>query len=338
MARPTPAADGFRMPAEHARHERTLMAWPCRRELWGGELARAHAEFAGVANAIAAFEPVTMVCAVPEDAAAARAALTGDVEVVELPLDDSWLRDSGPIFVLGGEARAAVHFGFNAWGEKFHPYDKDSAIGGILGARLGDEVYRAPFVLEGGSVAVDGRGTLVTTEQCLLHPNRNPGMSREEIEQGLEDFLGVDHVVWLGRGLVEDRDTDGHVDLIASFTAAGRVLLQQRPPGDPDHEPMAENRERARAGGLDVIPFEPLVRATVAGEPVIHSYLNLYVANGGVIVPTAGDEQDAGALEAIARAYPEREVVGVPGLTIAFGGGGPHCITQQVPAAAAASA
>jgi agmatine deiminase len=331
----TPAADGFRMPAEHAPHERTLMAWPCRRELWKGEIERARAEHAAVANAIAAFEPVTMVCASPEDAAAARAALANAADVVQLPIDDSWLRDSGPIFVVGRDgARAAVHFGFNAWGEKFHPYDRDAAIGGILGARHADEVYRAPFVLEGGSVCVDGLGTVVTTEQCLLHPNRNPGMSREEIGQGLQDHLGADRVVWLGRGLVEDRDTDGHVDLIAAFTAGGAMLLQTRPPGDPDHEPMADNHERATAAGLDVIAFEPLARGTVAGQEVVHSYLNLYVANRCVVVPTAGDEQDAAALEAIAGAYPEREVVGVPGLTLAFGGGGPHCITQQVPAAA----
>jgi agmatine deiminase len=331
----TPAADGFRMPAEHAPHERTLMAWPCRAELWGGELERARAEHAGVANAIAAFEPVTMVCGSPQDAAAARAALTGAAEVVELPIDDSWLRDSGPIFLLGhAGARAAVHFGFNAWGEKFHPYDRDAAIGGILGARGGDEVYAAPFVLEGGSIAVDGLGTVVTTEECLLNPNRNPGMSREEVAGGLEDYLGADRVVWLGRGLVEDRDTDGHVDLIAAFTAGGALLLQTRPPGDPDHEPMADNHERATGAGLEVIAFEPLARATVAEQEVVHSYLNLYVANGCVVVPTAGDEQDEAALAAIARAYPEREVIGVPGLTIAFGGGGPHCITQQVPAAA----
>jgi agmatine deiminase len=329
-----PAADGFRMPAEHAPHERTLMAWPCRAELWGAEIERARAEYAAVANAVAAFEPVTMVCGSAQDAAAARAALTAAAEVVELPIDDSWLRDSGPIFVLGqGGARAAVHFGFNAWGEKFHPYDRDAAIGGVLGARAGDEVYRAPFVLEGGSVTTDGLGTLVTTEQCLLHPNRNPEMTREQLEEGLQDFLGTDRVVWLGRGLVEDRDTDGHVDLIAAFAADGRLLLQSRPPGDPDHEAMADNHERAAAAGLDVIAFEPLARGAVAGQDVVHSYLNLYLANGAVVVPTAGDEQDAGALEAIGSAYPEREVVGVPGLTIAFGGGGPHCITQQVPLA-----
>jgi agmatine deiminase len=321
------------MPAEWAPHERTLMAWPCRAELWGSQLAQARRDHAEVINAIAAFEPVTLV-ARPADARAARAAVAGSVEVLEHAIDDSWLRDSGPIFVLDAAgARTGVHFRFNGWGEKFTPHDADEETGGWLIEHLGDPQVTAELVLEGGSIAVDGEGTLLTTEQCLLNPNRNPGWSRESIEERLREHLGAERVVWLGHGLVEDRDTDGHVDLIAAFAADGRLLLQSRPPGDPDHEAMADNHERAAAAGLDVIAFEPLARGAVAGQDVVHSYLNLYLANGAVVVPTAGDEQDAGALEAIAGAYPEREVVAVPGLTIAFGGGGPHCITQQVPLA-----
>jgi agmatine deiminase len=333
----TPAADGLTMPPEFAQHEKTLMAWPCRRDLWVGELAQAKREYADVANAIAVFEPVTMVAATAQDAAEARAALTGDVDVVEIPIDDSWLRDSGPIFVVDDvdapRRRAGVHFGFNAWGQKFPPWDRDAEIGGVLAARVGDDVRRAPLILEGGSIAVDGAGTLVTTEQCLLHPNRNPSLSREEIEGHLRDWLGAQRVVWLGDGLVEDRDTDGHVDLIAVFTAPGRLLLQSAPPGNPNHEAMAENRERAVAAGLEVIDFPPLAYATVGGEEVVASYLNLYVGNGFVVVPTAGQpDSDDEALRGIADAFAGREVVGVPAATIAFGGGGPHCITQQVPA------
>src|SRR5205809_6878000 len=227
LAVTTPAADGFRMPAEWAPHERTLMAWPCRLELWGAQLARAREDDAAVANAIAQFEPVTMVCPSEQAAAEARRALTANVEVVELPIDDSWLRDNGPIFVLGpSEQRAGVHFAFNAWGGKFAPWDRDAAVGAALVERLGDPLYRAPFVLEGGSVGVDGEGTLITTEQCLLHPNRNPNLDRAQIEAGLRDYLGVQRIVWLDRGLAEDRDTDGHVDLIAAFVRPGQVLLQ----------------------------------------------------------------------------------------------------------------
>jgi agmatine deiminase len=285
---------------------------------------------------VAAFEPLTMICATAQDAAEARAALTADVEVLELAIDDSWLRDSGPIFVLDDDGRrAGVHFGFNSWGEKFRPYDADAAVGGLLIERLGDRRYEAPFVLEGGSVAVDGEGTLLTTEECLLNPNRNPTMTREEIEQGLRDHLGVERVVWLGQGLAEDKDTDGHVDLIAAFTRPGEVLLQSTPPGTPSSERMADNRSRLTAAGLDVVDFPIFPMLEVGGEEVAVGHLNFYLCNGAAIVPVAGVASDAEALERIGAAYPDREVVGVPGGVIAFGGGGPHCITQQVPVARA---
>jgi agmatine deiminase len=330
---PTPAAAGYAMPAEWERHERTLMAWPCRASMWRSQLGVAKAQYAGVANAIAAFEPVTMVCASPADAAEARAALAAGVEIAELPIDDSWLRDSGPIFVLDERGRrAGVHFGFNAWGEKFAPWDRDAEVGGRLVELVGDPVFRAPLILEGGSLTVDGAGVLVTTEQCLLHPSRNPSMDAERIAGYLRDWLGVRDVVWLGLGLVEDQDTDGHVDLIAAFTAPGTLLLQSCPPGDPNHEAMLENAERARAAGLQLVDFPLLARPTVAGEQIGASYMNFTIVNGAVVVPTAGAATDAEALERIAAAYPAHEVVGVPGEVIAWGGGGPHCITQQVPA------
>jgi agmatine deiminase len=328
------AKRGLAMPGEFAPHERTLMAWPCRLELWGDELEAAKREYAGVANAIAAFERVTMVCASKADVEAAKAALAANVEIIELPLDDSWLRDSGPCFVTGpGWAREGVCFGFNAWGEKFQGWERDDAVAAKLAAHVGDEAIVAPLILEGGSIAVDGAGMLVTTEQCLLHPSRNPSLDREQIATLLCGHLGVHDVVWLGKGLVEDRDTDGHVDLIATFLAPGRLLLQQVPAGDPNHEAMLENAQRARDAGLEVVPFEPLARIEVAGDPVGLSYLNAYVCNGAVVVPLAGvPGVDEAALARMAEVWPGREVVGVPGSTIAFGGGGPHCITQQVPA------
>jgi agmatine deiminase len=334
----TPAQQGLTMPPEWAPHERTLMAWPCRRELWGGQMDAAKAESAGVANAVAAFEPVTMVAANAADAAEARAACAAAVDILELPIDDSWMRDSGPIFVVDDPARptrrAGVHFGFNAWGNKFDGYANDALVGGLLAERLGD-VVTAPMILEGGSIVVDGTGTLVTTEQCLLHPNRNPGLTRERIEEYLRDFLGVTRIVWLRQGLVEDRDTDGHVDLIAAFLAPGRLLLQSTAPGTPNHDNMAENRRIAEAAGLEVVDFPVLAYATVDGEEIVASYLNLYMGDRFVVVPTAGQpELDEEALARLREAFPGQEVVGVPGVTHAFGGGGPHCITQQVPALA----
>lgn len=320
------------MPAEWAPHERTLMAWPRRFELWHDALDEARQAHAAVADAIAAFEPVTMV-ADPEDAADARARCPAGVDVVELPIDDSWLRDSGPVYVRGPDgARVAVHFGFNAWGGKFPPWDRDAQVGALIAQRLGDEVVEAPFVLEGGSISVDGEGTLMTTEQCLLNPNRNPDLDREEIERALGDHLGVERVVWLGKGLAEDLDTDGHVDLVCAFTAPGEVLLQSAPPGSPDHEPMEDNRRRLEDADMAVRRLDPLPEVEVHGMRVAVSHMNFYLCNGAVIVPVAGVESDAEALATIGAAYPGREVVGVPGAVLAYGGGGPHCITQQVPA------
>ena len=244
------------MPAEWAPHERTIMGWPCRRELWGDQLDHAKADYAATANAVAAFEPLTMVCASAQDAAEARAALTGDVEVVELAIDDSWLRDSGPIFVLDDDGRrAGVHFGFNSWGEKFTPYDGDAAVGGLLIDRLGDRRYEAPFVLEGGSVAVDGEGTLLTTEQCLLHPNRNPAMTREEIEQGLRDFLGAERVVWLGpgpgRGQGHRRPRRPHRRLHAPRRGAAAEHAARHPEQRAHgRQPLAPDRRGPRGGRL----------------------------------------------------------------------------------------
>lgn len=328
------------MPAEWAPHERTLMTWPCRAAMWGDLLPAAKEQYAGVANAIAAFEPVTMVAASASDAAEARAALTATgVEILELPADDSWLRDNGPAFVLSedGRRRRGVCFDFNAWGEKFTPYDKDRALTRLLAERMGDEAVDVPMVLEGGSFGVDGAGTLITTEQCLLHRNRNPGLDRGQVEQHLREALGVERVVWLGDGLLEDLDTDGHVDLIAAFTRPGQVLLQQVPEDNPNVAAMAENRRRLEAAGIEVLPFPILPYVEVGGETVAVSHMNFYLCNGAVIVPVAGAPTDGHVLATIASAYPGREVVGVPGEVIAAGGGGPHCITQQVPATAPAA-
>jgi agmatine deiminase len=308
------------------------MGWPCRAGLWGETLAQARADYAAVANAVAAFEPVTMIANAGEEAAGARSACGAGVEIVELGLDDSWLRDCGPIYVYDdSDERLAVHFAFNAWGEKFPPWDRDAAVGRLVAERLGDRVLESPMILEGGSILTDGQGTLLTTEQCLLHPNRNPSMSREEIESELRARLGVTRIVWLGMGLLEDRDTDGHVDLIAAFTAPGHVLLQTVAQDNPNAANCAENRRRLTDAGIAVTELPVLSYAEVAGERVAVGQLNFYICNGAVIVPVAGADNDGRALEVIGAAYPGREILTVPGPVIAYGGGGPHCITQQVP-------
>jgi agmatine deiminase len=329
------------MPAEWSEHELTLMAWPVRLELWRDRLAEAKAEYATVARAIAAFEPVLMVVA-EGGAQEVRDACGSGVAVIELPIDDSWMRDSGPIFVTGsGGRRAGVDFRFNGWGEKFAPYDRDDAMSEPLLAHLGIDRLPADLVLEGGSITVDGEGTLIATEQCLLHPSRNPSLSRAEIEERLREHLGVQEVIWIAHGLLEDHDTDGHVDNVAQFVAPGVVLVQTvDDPSDPNHEPMAENAERLRAARdargrpLEVIELGVLPRSTVRGEPGVVPYVNLYVANRVVVVPTCGDDphRDAEVLARLGSVYAGREVVGVPARTLAEGGGGVHCITQQVPA------
>ncbi|MFF7300080.1 agmatine deiminase family protein [Streptomyces sp. NPDC008265] len=334
----------FRMPAEWSPHEGCLMAWPTRVDLWGSVLADVKEEYAAVARAIAEFEPVTMV-APPGHGADARAHC-GDEEaitVVELPLDDSWFRDSAPLFVLDGAGnRAGVDFRFNAWGRKHHPFDSDDRISGLLLDHLGIDRIASGMILEGGAVTVDGEGTLITTEQCLLHPNRNPGMSRDEIEAELKARLGVTKVVWLPYGGLLDTETDGHVDGVCAFAAPGTVVVSL--PDDPDHPDHARMRANravleattdARGRRLEIIDVPQTAftdLADLADGTIEVSYLNYYIANGGVVVPVAGLPQDEAALAVIASAHPGRKVVGVRALAIAFGGGGVHCITQQIPA------
>ena len=328
------------MPAEWEPHQACLMAWPTRRALWGAVFDEAVAEYAAVANAISAFEPVVMVAA-PGAGRDAKAVLAADVEVLELPIDDSWMRDCGPIFAVGADGSVtAVDFRFNSWGERFLPYDKDAAVTERVTDALGFERRPSSMVLEGGSITVDGEGTLITTEQCLLNPNRNPELTRADIEAELGAQLGVEHVIWLPYGHADDAHTDGHVDGVCSFVAPGTVVVQAcEDPGHPDHARMRANRavldasRDARGRPLRVIelPFYPYF--DVDGERTMVSYVNFYVANGGVVVPVADSPLDEPALALLREAFPDREVVGVPARVIAHGGGGIHCITQQVPAA-----
>jgi agmatine deiminase len=329
----TPREEGFSMPAEWEPHDACLMGWPTvtRRDFWADRFEEAKRDYAAVATAIAAFEPVVMVCD-PEQEAEVRGYCGEGVQILPVPIDDSWMRDNGPIFVRDGSGSIAlVHFRFNSWGGKFHPYDRDADVPRHIASHLGMRRYEAPFVLEGGSFFVDGEGTLITTEQCLLNPNRNPTMAREQIEQGLREYLGVETIVWLGLGHSTDRDTDGHIDGIAPYVAPATVaLLVPEDPEDPDHERGRDNLERlrrardAKGRAFEVIPFQ-------TRPPGVVPYLNLYLPNGGVVVPVAERPEDEQALEQIAKLFPDREVVPVPGNCLTYGGGGPHCITQQVP-------
>jgi agmatine deiminase len=324
----------MRMPAEWEPHERTLIAWPTatrQNALWHDELGLARTAHATLAAAVARFEPVTMV-ANAEDVDHAARACGDDVEVVAAEIDDSWLRDSGPILVRTDDGqRVGVDFGFNAWGEAFTPYDADQRITAALLEHFGIErVDAVDIVLEGGSVAVDGSGRLVTTERCLLNPNRNPSLGRGELEAVLARYFGALDIVWLVDGIAEDDGTDGHVDNVVAFTAPGRVMLQGcDDPDNPNTAIAAESRRRLDAAELEVVEVSSLPYATVAGASNPVPYVNFYVCNGAVLVPTV-DGGEARWLDLIGEQFGDREVVAIPGEVLAYGGGGVHCITQQV--------
>ena len=322
------------MPAEWAPHLRTWMAWPCRREAWAGPegLARAKNAYAAVAKAIAHFEPVVMA-ARPEDAA--EAGEVSGCETFTVALDDSWARDIGPTFVAGASGRAAVQWRFNAWGGKYRPFDQDAAFATRVAEKVGSPARKAPIFCEGGAIHSDGQGMLLTTEQCLLNPNRNPGLAKSDVEQVLRDFTGAQRVVWLGDGF-SDSETDGHVDNIACFAGQGRVILGvPDSQSHPDHAPVMDARKRLEAAGLEVIELvQPrAIRYDRFGHLLQTSYVNFYLCNGGLVMPSFDDPHDEGARALLADCFPGREIVSVPALDIVAGGGGIHCITQQEPRA-----
>lgn len=311
------------------------MAWPSRLELWDDKLADAQHDYAAVATAIAAFEPVVMVC----NSGHARDVVNlcgAGVTPLEIPINDSWCRDSGPTFVRDASgAMAVVGFEFNAWGNRWHPHDDDARLARRLADWLGLAYFGAPFVLEGGAFFVDGEGTVITTEECLLNPNRNPHMNREQLAQGLCDYLGATTVIWLPFGHSLDTGpagTDGHVDGVLQYASPGHVFLEvvsdsSSPEFDRGRANLAVLTSSRDAVGRDfeITILDPGPTATV-------SYANHYLANGAVIVPVGSDAVDERAVAVLRDLHPDREVVGVPGNTIALGGGGPHCITQQIPA------
>jgi agmatine deiminase len=335
-----PALEGYRMPPEWALHKCTWMCWPCRLAAWGSArgLKRAKEATARVAHAIAGFEPVIMASR-PEDAAEVRSLCGPVVDVFEVILDDSWARDIGPSFLSGPEP-GGVAWRFNAWGGKYAPYDKDAQFAAHVLESRHARSFPAPLVCEGGAIHVDGEGTLITTEQCLLNANRNPGLSRMEVEKTLATFTAVERVVWLG-GRYSDEETDGHIDNIACFAAPGRILL-----GVPSHNShpdfdaiaaakrqLVETRDaRGRAFEIVEIVQPHRFRADWRGRPLAASYVNFSLVNQGLVMPFFDDPADAGARAVLADCFPDRRIEQVEVRDIVEGGGGIHCITQQEPA------
>jgi agmatine deiminase len=355
----TPLADGYRMPAEREAHAGCWMAWPERTDNWCDAGEPAQLAYAAVAEAINESEPVTMAVS-DAQFERCRALLPAAIRVVELSSDDAWMRDIGPTLLVGpGGAVRGVDWHFNAWGGHdgglYEPWDRDERAARKVLEVEGIERYRAPIVLEGGSIHSDGEGTILTTEECLLNPNRNPSLSRDQLERTLLDYLGAEKVIWLGRGVDRD-ETDGHVDNLACFVAPGVVLLTDTDDRDgPLHDVCSDARRRlesardARGRRLEVIAIQAPGRLSIAaeeaagvlpvtgtqprraGDSMAASYVNFYPANGRVVFPLLDPARDEQAAAALGRCFPGREVVGVPGREILLGGGNVHCITQQVP-------
>jgi len=355
----TPLADGFSMPAEFAPHCGCWILWPERPDNWRSGAQPAQRAFTDVAAAIARFEPVTVGVS-SGNFEYARAQLPSPVRVVEISHDDAWMRDVGPTFVTSKKGqKRGVDWRFNAWGGLrnglYFPWDQDDAVAHKVLEIEGCDRYRAPLINEGGAIHVDGQGTALVTEECLLNPNRNAEMTRQQIEDHIKAYLGVQTVIWLGAGVIAD-ETNGHVDNLACFVKPGVIALHWTDnKRDPQYAVSVDALERlkvardARGRRLHVIklpmpgPLEltateaagVLVRETSqrreAGARLAASYVNFYIANRGIVMPLLDSRTDKLAAARLKRAFPGRKVVGVPAREILLGGGNIHCITQQVP-------
>ena len=335
MSRPSDL--DFYMPAEWAPHAGCWMAWPCHRDF--PDLEAARDGYAGVARAVARFEPLTMV-ARPEDAAEAARRCGDGITVLPLPLDDSWLRDTGPTYLLDRRgALAGVDWQYNCYGGLDDFYENDTALAARLLEHSHARRFEAPIILEGGAIHTDGEGTLLTTDNVVLNPNRNPGLTRAAAEEIFRAFLGVREVIWLANALEVD-STDGHVDNLVCFVRPGVVAaLVEEDSADTHYEALSENLRRLRAAkdargrALEIVEFQQPKRRDLRGDRICMSYINHYIANGGIVFPVFGDPADEAALEVARRAYPDREIAPVPGLEIVKSHGCVHCITQQQPLA-----
>ena len=331
----TAKREGFYMPAEWAEHERCWMAWPCRERLWP-DIEATRLAYARVANTIARFEAVTVVLNT-EDRNAARKLLDEGVELLEMAIDDSWARDSGPNFLCNDSGELAGScWRFNAWGDKYGPYDQDALMGERILDATGARCFDSILTFEGGAITVDGEGTVITTESCALHTNRNPGWTRDAVELELLETLGADKVIWLP-GNPDETETNGHVDGMAQYIRPGVVLMEnsfdrQHPWYDIFQHNIDTLRGETDARGrpLQIAYIEDAVEAA-DGERFCTSYINSYLANGAVIMPCYGVAADARARAVYQKLYPEREVCQLEIEALAVGGGGIHCITQQQP-------
>ena len=325
----------FRMPAEWAKHDWTWIGFPTNPDEWPGTFEGARRQIADFASALHADgrgEEVRLVVANEADGEVARRLVSQGVTIIVHKLGDVWLRDTAPIAVMRGDERALVDFGFNGWGGKYQmPGDED--IGARLAATTGLPTSTQHWIFEGGAVDTDGTGLFVTTEQCLLNPNRNPELDRGKIETLLAGALGLSDMLWLGDGLINDH-TDGHVDNLARFVAPGLLAIPEASTeDDPNAAIYADARARAKAHGVEVAPIPSPGRVVLDGEVIPASYMNFTIGNAAVVVPVYGQPNDQAAMDALKAFFPGREIVGLRSDFILAGGGSFHCCSQQMPSA-----
>lgn len=346
--RPVPAEMGYYMPAEWRRHEATWLTWPKDPETWPGRVPDVQEIFIRMMAALTPHEVVNLLVddAATEGAVRARCTFSsaGNIRFHQIITVDSWIRDYGPNFLVNEQGTVAYNdWSFNAWGNKYEELKKDSAIPARLENILRAHRFEPGIVMEGGSIEVNGAGVVLTTEQCLLNSNRNPGLARNEIEQYLKDYLGVAKVLWLGEGIVGD-DTDGHIDDIARFVNPTTIVCAvEDDRSDPNYEILQDNLKRlghmtdadGRAFEIVTLPMPGIVGGESTDsrnlERLPASYANFYIANEVVLAPIFGHENDVRALETIRRLFPGREVVGINCEPLVWGMGTIHCVTQQQP-------
>jgi agmatine deiminase len=325
----------MRQPAEWTPHEAVWIGFPSHPELWEDDLGPAREEVVAFARAVHAGgrgERVILVAADDASAAEARRRAGDAAEVVIQPFGDIWLRDTGAIITTGPNGRRAARFGFNWWGGKYH-LPGDEGVGGRLAEAAGFPVDGHDWVLEGGAIDVDGTGLGVTTEQCVLNPNRNTGLLRIDAERRLAQALGIERLLWLGDGLANDH-TDGHVDNLARFVAPNRLAIPEpESDEDPNADVYRDAAARARAFGVEVVPIPSPGLIEVDGAAIPASYMNFFIGNAAVVVPQYGAANDAAAVATIGALFPGRVAIGLRADHILTGGGSFHCISQQVPSA-----
>lgn len=343
---PTPAELGYRMPAEWEPHAATWLSWPHNRESWPGQFDPIPEVWAQLASTISACEQVHILAGGEAVMAQARAMVghLPNISLHDIPTNDAWTRDHGPTFLAApprsGLEPALVHWGYNAWGGKYPPFDQDVQVPRRIAELLKFRRFEPGIILEGGAIDVNGAGALLTTEQCLLNPNRNAHLSRQEIERYLADYLGARHVIWLSGGIVGD-DTDGHIDELARFVNRRTVVAAvQTDSADENYRPLSENFDRLLSATdeegreLEVVPL-PMPRPVYFGEHRLPaSYLNFYIANEVVVVPQYDDPADERVAQVLARLFPDRRIRPQRAVELNWGLGAFHCITQQQPAAA----